>query len=157
MARSTSVSVKFVAVIVSGPCAVVACGEFELVRSRTSFCLPRPIVLYMSVVLSGSFGVFGLSVSINGVSDSLSDSITIARVCLDGDLINRPSGTRGPIPLLFCSWVKSEKGLLIIFLWRIHPVGVVTVCFLPDIANCGLSELALSNLLRWCFFRNRKG
>ena len=152
MARSISVSVIFAVTMVSGPVVVVACGEFGVVRSRTNFGLPLPIVPVLIVVLGCASGVFGLVVSINGVSDSLSDSITVVRLCLDGDVINRPSGPRGPIPLLFCSWLKLEMGLLIIFLCRILPFGVVMVCLVPDTANCGLSEYALSNLLRWCFF-----
>ena len=142
--------------MVSGPGAVDACGEFGLVRSQTSFGLPLPSVPVLSVVLVCGSKVFGLSVSIIGVSDSLSDSITVVRLCLDGDLMNRPSGPRGPNPLLFCSWLKLEMGLLIVCLCRILPFGVVTVCFVPDTVNCGLSEYALSNLLRWCFFLKRK-
>ena len=156
MARSTSVSVIFAGTMVSGPGAVVACGEFGLVRSRTSFGLSLPSVPVLSVVLVSDSGVFGLSVSINGVSDSLSNSITVVRLCLDGDLINRPSGPRGPNPLLFCSWLNLEMGLLIVFLCRILPFGVVTVCFVPDTANCGLSDYALSNFLPCCFFSKKK-
>ena len=100
---------------------VGVCGEFGLVRSLISFGLPRPNVLF-GVVLSRGSGVFGLSVSIIGVSDPLSDAITIARFCLDGDLINRPSGPLGPIPPLLCSWLKSEIGLLTIFICNTFPV-----------------------------------
>ena len=149
MARSTSVSVIFVALMVNGPMLlpsigvlVYVCGEFGLVRFLISFDLPRPNVLFLRVVLSRGSGVFGLSVSNNGVSDPLSDSITIAHISLDGDLINRPFGPRGPIPVLLCSWLKSEIGLLIIFFCETFPFGVVTVWFVPDIANCGLSEYA---------------
>ena len=35
---------------------------------------------------------------------------------------------------------------------------MVTVWFVPDIANCGFPEYALSNLFRWYFFsENKKG
>ena len=66
---------------------VVVCGESGLVRFLIRFGLPRPNVLFLTVVLLTSSGVFGLSVSIDGVSDPLSDSITIARFRFDGDLI----------------------------------------------------------------------
>ena len=122
-----------------GGVLVSVCGEFRLVRSLISFGLPRPYVLFFRVVLSRGSGVFGLSVSINDITDPLFDSITIARFCLDGDLINRPSGPRSLIPKLLCSWLKSERGLLIIFLCNTLPVGFVTVWFVPDIAICGLN------------------
>ena len=120
-----------------------------------SFGLPRPNVLFLRVLLSRGSGVFGLSVSIDGVSDPLSDSITIARFCLNGDLINRPSGPRGPITLLFCSLVKSEKGLLVIFLCNTLTLRVITIWFVSDIAKLNLWEYALSNSFRWCFFSKK--
>ena len=159
MARSTSVFVMFDVVIVSGPMLFPGMGvltEFGLERSLINFGLPRPNVLLFVVVSSMSSGVFGLFVSNDGASDSMSGSIIIVRLCLDGDLINRPSDPGGPIPLLLCSWFKSAMGLLISFLCVILPLGVVTVWSVPDIANCGLTKYALSNLFRWFFSSEKK-
>ena len=142
--------------IVSGPmllpCVVLLSGlvwgELVLVRSLISLGLPRPIEPLFVTVVFGDSCVFGLVRSINGVSRSSAESITIARLCLDGDLINRPSVPRGPVPLLLASCLNVSMGLLISFLCITLPLGIVTVCFVPDIANCGLSEYALSNLFR---------
>ena len=145
--------------LLPGIVLVGVCGEFVLVRwSLISFGLPLLNVHFLRVMLSRGSCAFGISVSINGVSDPLSDSITVARFCVDDDLVNRPSGPRGPIPLLLYSCLKSAIGLLITFLCYTLPLRGVNVWFVPDMANCDLSEYALSNLLRWCFFsRNKNG
>ena len=136
----------------------LVCGEFELVRSLISLGLPQPNEPFFMTVVVGDSGVIGFTKSINGVSESSSESITIARLCLDGDLINRPSVPRGPVPLLLVPWLNVSMGFLISFLCIIFPFGVVTVWPLPDIAECGLSEYAFSNFFRWCFFsKNEKG
>ena len=57
-ARSISVSVIFAVTMVSGPVVNAACGEFEVVRSRTNFGLPLPIVPVLIVVLGSGSGVF---------------------------------------------------------------------------------------------------
>ena len=131
----------------------VSRGELVLVRSLVIFGLPLPKLLLFSVVLSEGSGVLWLLVSICGASasGSLSESIMTVRLCFDGDFVDRPSGSLGPFPLLLFSCSKS-MGLLIFFLWIIFPFGVVTVCLVPDIANCGLSVYALSNLDRLYFF-----
>ena len=130
MARSISVSVMFDVVTVSGPVLLPGIGVlavFGLARSRINFGrIPRPNVLFLVVLSVGGSGVFGLSISIDGAFDSASESIIIARRSLDGDLTNRPSGPRGPVPLLLYSWLKS-MGLLIIFRCITLPLGVVTV------------------------------
>ena len=113
--------------LLPGIVLVALCGEFGLVRSVTSFGLPRLNVLFLRVVLSRCSGVFKLSVSINGVSDPLSDSITVALFCSDGNLINRPS-----------AWFSRSVAL---FLVKTLPLGIIMVWFVPDIANCGLSEI----------------
>ena len=117
-------------------------------RSLISLGLPRPSEPFFVTVVLGDSGVFGFAHSINGASESSSESITIVRLCLDGDLINRPSDPRGPVPLLLLSWLHVPIGLLISFLCITLPFVVVTVWLVPDIANCGLSEHALSNLFR---------
>ena len=123
-------------------------GEFELFRSLISLGLPRPSEPFFITVVLGDSGVFWFAHSINGASESSSESITIAHLWLDGDLINRPSDTRGPIPLLLFSCLNVSICLLTSFLCIILPLGVVTVWLVPDIASCGLSEYALSNLFR---------
>ena len=94
----------------------LVCGEFELVRSLVNLDLPRPIEPLFVTVVFGSSGVFGFTKSINGASESSSGSITIARLCLDGDLINRPSDPRGTVPLLLVTWLNVSMCLLISFL-----------------------------------------
>ena len=96
--------------------------------SISSNGLPRPNVLFFTVALSDWSSVVGLLVSGGGVSGLLSDSITYTIFCFDGDLVNRPSGPPGPVPLLLLqSWSKSVLGLLIRFLCITIPFGVVTV------------------------------
>ena len=143
----------------SGAFPGVSRGEPGLKRSSLmTFGLPRPKEPFLSVTLFECSGVLGLSVSIGGASasGSLSDSMIAARLCFDGDLVNRPSGPLGPFPLLLYSWLKSAMCLFMFFLCTIYPFGVATVCLVPDIANCGLSENALSNLDRWCFFLKKR-
>ena len=84
------------------------------------------------------------------LSESLSDSGS--RVSFD-DFVNRPSGPRSPVPLLFGSCANSEIGLLMCFLCSILYSAVVTVCFVPDITVCSLSENALSNFSLFVFFK----
>ena len=81
-------------------------GEAERNRFLTSFRgrhVPRG-PLFLGVTATGDSG----SVS----SDSLSASCMLK---IRGDFVNRPSGPRGPVPLLFGSCVISEIGLLIFF------------------------------------------
>ena len=72
MARSTSVSVACVVVKVSKPMLSSGMGVIaelfwkRLERSLISLGLPRPHLLFLSVVLSGSFGVLGSSRFIGG-------------------------------------------------------------------------------------------
>ena len=105
IARSISVSVMLAAVMVSGPVLLVPPGGdwwgLEFCRSLVSFNgLPRPYVLLFTVALSDWSRAIGLLFSTSEVSGSMSDSITYALFCFDGDLVNRPSGPLGPIPLL---------------------------------------------------------
>ena len=113
--------------------------------SSVTFGLPRPKEPGLMVTLSECSGVLGLSNSIGGASGSLSESMIAARLCFGSDFVNQPSGPLGPFPLLQCSWLKSVMGLLMFFLFNVFPFGVVTVCSVPDMVNCGLSEYALSN------------
>ena len=135
--------------MVSGPVLLIPPGGdwwgLELFRFRTDITgLPLPYVPFFTVALSDWSVVIGLLVSGGGVS--VSDLITYA-VFFDGDLVNRPSGPLGPVPLLLLlqSWLKSQMGLLMDFLCIILPFGVVTVWFVSEIAIFGLSVYALSN------------
>ena len=156
MAWCISVYVMWSVLIVSGPVLISSAGilsgqlwgESELVSSRMSFCLPRLNVVFSKVALSESSGFLVLSVSIGSASGSLFVSIIAIRFGLDGDFVNRPSGSLGRFPLLLFSCTKSDMGLLMFFLCIIVPLGVVTVCLVPDIAIWGFSEYALSNLDR---------
>ena len=106
-------------------------GEAELNRFLTSF-VGRPLPnapLFLGVTTAGDSG----SVS----SDSLSESWMLK---VRGDFVNRPSGPRGPVPLLFGFCVISDTGLLMFFLSIILLSAVVTVWFVPDIASWVFSE-----------------
>ena len=117
-------------------------GFLPVYRFLTSFiCRPLPIVpLFLGVTATGDSG----SVS----SDSLFGSCMLK---VRGDFVNRPSGPRGPVPLLFGSCI-SETGLLMFFLCIILLSAVVTVWFVPDIANWVFSEQALPNFSFVYFF-----
>ena len=158
-----AVSVTWSVLIVSRPVLPSSAGILSgplwglsgLVRSLMSFGLPRAKVLFLKVALSESSCVFGLSVSC-GASGSLSVSIIAIRFGFVGDFVNWPSSPLGPFPLMFStpllfSCTNSVLGLRIIFLCFSFPLGVVTVCLVPDIAVWGLSKYALSNLNRSCF------
>ena len=58
--------------------------------------------------------------------------------------MNRPSGPRSPVPLLFGSCVSSEICLLICFLCKTLLSAAVTVWSVPDIAISILLEYALN-------------
>ena len=162
MARSISVSLMYAVVIVGGPVLFTSPGEpwwgLEFCRSLFNFSgLPRLNVLFFTVALSNWSSAVGLFLSGSGVSGSLSDSFMYTFFCFDSDFVKRPSGPLGPVPLLLLhSWSKSVIGLLRHFLCIILPFGVVTVCFVPDIAIFGLSVYALSNFDFSVFFLEKE-
>ena len=124
IARPTASVVMFSVTVVIGPnvaCDWTVCGdppsEAELNRFLISFKgrpLPRE-PLFLGVTATGDSG--------SVPSDSLSGSCMLK---VRGDFVNRPSGQRGPVPLLFGCCAISENGLLF-FLGKILLSVVVTV------------------------------
>ena len=89
-------------------------GESEVWRFLINFGRPLPSVpLFFLVTFTGDSG------------SVLPDSLWMVNV--RSDFVNRPSGPRGPVPLLLGYCVISEIGLLMCFQCKILLSAVVTV------------------------------
>ena len=93
-------------------------------------------------MLSKDSDVFGFSCPIGTVSGLLSGSIVVICFCFDGDFVNLPSGPRGLLPLLLCSWLKSAYRFTYAFSVQYYPIGSgdrkisAQYCFLRFIGIC---------------------